>query len=155
MIRYLKGIEADFEEVESPEQITKRTAAMAGFGRRIPQKFLDKALREEAEIADQLNRVFDDFDVVLTPGAVEAPLRIGQLDGKGAMQTLRLSGKRIPHYGIWNVVGQPAISVPAGFSAAELPLSVQLAGKPNDELTLIQVANQLETAQPWADRRPL
>lgn len=155
MVRYLAGIDQDLQAVEFPDRITKRTARMAAIGRRIPQRIIDRALRDETEIAVQLNRVFDDFDVVLTPGAVERPLRIGELDAMGALLTLRSSGKRIPHYGIWNVVGQPAMSVPAGFSSEGLPLSVQLAGKPNDELSLMQVAAQLEVAQPWSNSRPI
>ncbi len=155
MIRYLAGVDQNLQAVEFPDRITKRTARMAAIGRRIPQRIIDKALRDEVAIGEQLNQVFDDFDVVLTPGAVERPLRIGELDGMGALLTLRSSGKRIPHYGIWNVVGQPAMSVPAGFSSMGLPLSVQLAGKPMDELTLMQVAAQLEIAQPWSNSRPV
>lgn len=155
MIRYLAGIDEGFQQVEFPDRITKRTRAMAGFGRRIPARVVDWARRDAIKIASKLNEVFDEFDVVLTPGAVEAPLRIGELDGKGAVTTLRLSGKRIPHTGIWNVIGQPAASVPAGFSSIGLPVSVQLGGRPHDERTLLQLARQLETAQPWADKRPL
>lgn len=154
MVRYLDGVGDDFQSVEFSERITRRTATMAKIGRRLPEWLVAKVRRDEAEIAVRLNRVFDDFDVVLTPGAVERPLRIGELDGKGAMTTLRRSGKRIPHYGIWNVVGQPAISIPAGFSDAGLPLSAQVAGRADDELTLLQIAAQLETVVPWADRRP-
>lgn len=155
MIRYLAGIDHSFQSVEFPERISSRTQAMARYGRWLPDRFVVGAKRDVAQIASKLNRVFDDFDVVLTPGAVEAPLRIGELDGKGAITTLRISGKRIPHYGIWNVVGQPAASVPSGMSRLGLPTSVQLAGRPNNERTLLRLAAQLESAQPWADQRPI
>ena len=63
--------------------------------------------------------------VVLTPGAVQPALRIGELDVKGPIRALAASGKMISHYSPWNVIGQPAVSVPAGLSAEDLPLSVQ------------------------------
>ena len=54
----------------------------------------------------------------------------------------------------FDVTGQPAVSVPAGFGAAGLPLGVQLVGRANDEATLLSLAGQIETERPWADRRP-
>ena len=54
----------------------------------------------------------------------------------------------------WNATGQPAASVPAGFTADGLPLAVQLVGRPDDEGTLLSLAAQLESERPWADRRP-
>ena len=50
--------------------------------------------------------------------------------------------------------GQPAASVPAGFSSDGLPLAVQLVGRPYDEVTLISLAAQVEAARPWAYHRP-
>ena len=55
---------------------------------------------------------------------------------------------------LWNATGQPAASVPAGFSEAGLPLAVQIVGRQRDEGTLLALAAQLEAARPWADRRP-
>jgi amidase len=54
----------------------------------------------------------------------------------------------------WNFVGQPAASVPAGFTADGLPLAVQLCGRPNDEPTLLSLAAQIESERPWADMTP-
>jgi amidase len=54
----------------------------------------------------------------------------------------------------WNVSGQPAASVPAGFTDAGLPLAIQLIGRPHDETTLLSLAAQVEAERPWADRRP-
>ena len=49
----------------------------------------------------------------------------------------------------WNVAGWPAMSVPTGNDSAGTPLAVQLVGPPGSESTLLAVARQLETAQPW------
>jgi amidase len=53
-----------------------------------------------------------------------------------------------------NVTGQPAISVPAGFDENELPVGVHLMARHCDEQTLLQVAAQLEQAQPWPLNAP-
>jgi amidase len=55
---------------------------------------------------------------------------------------------------MFNLTGQPAISIPAGFGSDGLPLSVQLVGRPGAEDVLYSLAAQLEQAAPWADRRP-
>lgn len=54
----------------------------------------------------------------------------------------------------FNLSGQPAVSLPLAWHSSGLPLGVQLAGKPLEEATLLQIAAQLEPAMPWADRRP-
>ncbi len=154
MIRYLAGTAENLAAVDQPDQVSKRTRTMASLGQRIPDKVVQKALAGEAKMADKVNQIFDDFDLVLTPGAVEDPLTIGQLDGKDAFRTLYASGRKIPNFAPWNSIGQPAVSIPAGFSSRGLPLAVQLAGPANEEATLLAVAAQLEAARPWADQRP-
>ncbi len=55
---------------------------------------------------------------------------------------------------MFNLTGQPAVAVPAGWDAAGLPLSVQLVGRRGAEDVLYGLAGQLEQAAPWASRRP-
>jgi amidase len=70
------------------------------------------------------------------------------------MEDLRRSGRLAPYTALFNVTGQPAISVPVGFADDGLPTAVQLVGHPLGEETLLQVAAQMETVRPWAAHRP-
>jgi amidase len=84
------------------------------------------------------------------------PLPIGELHGCGdaPLDDLLRSGRFAPYTWLFNVTGQPAISLPAGFGEDGLPSAVQLVGHPLAEETLLQVGAQLEAARPWAARRP-
>jgi amidase len=154
MIRYLAGVADSVAVLDDPDLLAAPTRRLASYGRRLHGRSLRWAMANEEKSATKLRAIFDDIDVVLTPGAVRAPLRIGAMAGKGASRALMASGSITPHYSPWNVIGHPAASIPAGFSATGLPLSVQLAGRPHDEATLLSLAAQLETARPWAQRRP-
>jgi amidase len=100
--------------------------------------------------------LWESYDVVLTPGLAERPVRIGEIDACSAdpWEDFRRSGRFTPYTAIFNVTGQPAISVPLFHGDDGLPTSIQLAGRPADEATLLSLAAQLEAARPWADRRP-
>ena len=60
----------------------------------------------------------------------------------------------IPYTPLFNVTGQPAMSVPLYWNAAGLPIGTQVVGRFGDEATLFRVAGQLERARPWAGRVP-
>jgi amidase len=54
----------------------------------------------------------------------------------------------------FNLSGQPALSLPVAWSTTGLPIGVQLAGRRNDDCTLLRVAAQVEASQPWTAHRP-
>jgi amidase len=101
------------------------------------------------------------FDAVLTPSLAEAPVKLGTIDARSAnpMADFARSGTFTPYTALNNVTGSPAISLPLftrpdGDADAGLPLGVQLMGQPAGEGALLALAAQLETASPWAGRRP-
>jgi amidase len=60
----------------------------------------------------------------------------------------------IPYTPLFNVTGQPAMSVPLHWNAAGLPIGMHFVGRFGDEATLFRLAGQLEGARPWFDRAP-
>ena len=146
-VRLLKGAQADVASLPDRRGLEARTRSVARLGRALPSRSLRRALQREAQVADSINRVFDSADVVLTPlCAVPAP-RVDDCPTRGAMRSLRAANTSawlVP----WNVTGQPALAVPMG-TDDHLPTSIHLAGRPNDEATLLALAAQIEAARPF------
>ncbi|MBA3263286.1 MAG: amidase [Thermoleophilaceae bacterium] len=100
--------------------------------------------------------LWDEYDVVVTPALAQRPVRIGEIDScsEEPWEDFRRSGEFTPYTAIFNVTGQPAISLPLFHGEDGLPLGAQLAGRPAGEGQLLALAAQLEAARPWAERRP-
>ncbi|HYN31264.1 MAG TPA: amidase [Ilumatobacteraceae bacterium] len=103
----------------------------------------------------------DGWDLLLTPTLAAPPLPIGALydadDGispDNPMAPSIRAGQFVAFTPQFNATGQPAINLPLHWNEAGLPIGVQLVAAYGREDLLIQVASQLETAAPWAHRRP-
>jgi amidase len=114
-----------------------------------------RARSKEAARAARVNRIFDDHDVLMTPMAAQPPPPIGHFEGHSGLVTFLKMGMVYPYTPIWNLLGQPAAAVPAGFASDGVPMGVQLAGRPNDEGTLLSLAAQMESERPWDERPPV
>ncbi len=152
--RYLRGILDEVAAHERPERLERRTRGMARLGRLTPARVVARSRAEEPQVTRRIGRLWDDFDVLLTPVLAALPLEVGAFEGRGALWTFNGAGRFVPYPGIWNLTGQPAASVPAGFTAGGVPLAVQLVARPGDEATLLSLSAQIEAERPWADRRP-
>jgi aspartyl-tRNA(Asn)/glutamyl-tRNA(Gln) amidotransferase subunit A len=86
-------------------------------------------------------------DVLLVPTMSSLPASFRGYDPDG-----RLTG---PSYtGFWNMTGNPAMSVPGGFSRGGLPIGVQIVGRPFDEGTVLAVGDAYQQVTDWHERRP-
>jgi amidase/6-aminohexanoate-cyclic-dimer hydrolase len=95
-------------------------------------------------------------DVFLSPTLCMPPARIGELDTMaGDFAYIAPALRRyMPGTAMYNMSGQPAMSVPLAWNKAGLPLGMMFAARFGDEATLLRLAAQLEQGRPWKDRLP-
>jgi aspartyl-tRNA(Asn)/glutamyl-tRNA(Gln) amidotransferase subunit A len=106
-----------------------------------------QATRRRRELCAEMAAAMADLDILVTAAAPgEAP----RIDEIPLWSNMDKPGFTAP----WNLTGYPAISVCAGFGDKNLPVSVQLVGKPFTEPTVFRAAHTLETATPYRTKRP-
>ncbi len=83
-------------------------------------------------------------------------MRIGEIEPKPGepMAGMRRAAEFVPFTPAFNTSGQPAVNLPLYWNADGVPIGVQLVAGYGREDLLIQVASQLEAANPWSHRRP-
>lgn len=151
---YLAGIREDVKRTPHPERLESRTRGFKRLGAPYSGMLSRRTRAAQARHSERVNRLFNDHDVLMTLVTRVPAVEIGRWEGRGALRTLLGMSGVYPYGATWNYLGNPAASVPAGFTRDGLPLSVQLVGRPNDEATLLSLAAQIEAERPWADRRP-
>ena len=152
--RMWNGVYEEVRKLAYPERLEPRTKTVARLGSMIPEHRMAQIRAAESTLTARVTSIFDDFDVLITPGAATGPSRIGRYQHRGGVTTLQLVASRVPYFAVFNATGQPAASVPWFVDGESLPVSVQLVGRPSDEATLLSLSTQIEAARPWANRRP-
>lgn len=119
----------------------------------------DKSLRRLGQICIDVATFFEKYDVFVSPVTTTPPLKIGAFQSNAPDLTVTSWTKQAlsnfsPFTPIFNITGQPAISLPIHHSKQGLPIGVQIAGKYGDEETLIKLAGLFERDLPWAERFP-
>ncbi len=150
---------------------------MGLLGRKISAGVLNRAIRDLQRIGREMRQFMADYDLFLSPTLAEPAVKLGALQPTGsdaiAMSVLgRLNAggllyrlgaldaaaenvfEFIPVTPLFNVSGQPAMSVPLYWSAEGLPVGMHFAGQYGGEEVLFSLAGQLERAQPWATHLP-
>ncbi len=95
-----------------------------------------------------------EFDAVLTPTLAQLPPPVGWFSSAPPAENFERQKRFIPYAALYNITGQPAVSLPMHWTDGGLPVGIQLVGRPGGEAALLALAGQLERAAPWAHRRP-
>ena len=103
--------------------------------------------RQARELLNQVDLLAGPTEPVTAPKLLEERVQAGERE---IGTTAALTQYTRPY----NLTGFPAISVPCGFSESGLPMALQLAGRPFDELTVLRAAYAYEQATEWSGRRP-
>ncbi len=155
-VLFYASVRAERAYVSRPELLERRTQQTMAIGRYVatPSR-VAAAERAAAELEAAVVAQFDDCDLFLMPTMTTVAPPIGRLTGRSSMAAQLASVPMISYTSLWNLTGNPAASVPAGFDdATGLPLAVQLVAAPGREDTIFAAAGQLERAHPWADTHP-
>jgi amidase len=131
-----------------------RTREAARYGGIFAKTLLPFARRVEPRQRRRVGPIFREQAVLAVPTTARPPLPIGAADGLSTWATQRLISASCPYAWPWNVLGWPAVSVPAGLTSEGLPFGLQLVGPANSEPTLLSLAAQLEAVERWHERSP-
>jgi amidase len=177
-------IRADIEEAAarvgrkpSISDFDVTTFGVGLFGKILTAADYAAASRTLQTAARKVGEFFQRYDVLLTPTLAEPPVKIGALAPTASELTLIKTLARmnagwvldlmgtikplaaqtygfIPWTPVFNVTGQPAMSVPLHWNEAGLPIGMHFVGRFGDEATLFRLAGQLEQAKPWFEKAP-
>jgi aspartyl-tRNA(Asn)/glutamyl-tRNA(Gln) amidotransferase subunit A len=105
------------------------------------------AQQERMQYAERMERAMDSVHLLLTPTLPIAAPRLDQRDSARKFENIRSALLSLTRPA--NLSGQPAITIPCGFSPGGLPVGLQLIGRRNDEMTVLRAAYAYERATPW------
>ena len=152
---WLRGVYEESLTVPDRTTLERSTRQMAAMGRYlVPTRRREAILGSRARTTARITALWEEFDVLVIPTLAKTAIAAEGGYGKPAPVAIDIAGRFAPFTPIFNVTGQPAISIPAGVGNDGLPLAVQLVGRVGGEDTLYSLAGQIEAAAPWAQRRP-
>lgn len=177
-------IRADIEEVAemsgkkvSVDDFDPTTFGVGLFGTVLKASDYARAMRYLQSTSREIGRFFGNYNALLTPVLNQPPVKIGALKPSASeLAQIKLIGRTgqswildalgiikplaaqtyefIPWTPVFNVTGQPAMSVPLHWNEAGLPIGMHFVGRWGDEATLFRLAGQLEQAKPWFEKAP-
>jgi aspartyl-tRNA(Asn)/glutamyl-tRNA(Gln) amidotransferase subunit A len=136
------------------EQMDPGLVACIEAGLRVSMVEYIRLRGEKLAYWDALRPIWERYDLVLTPTVSVPALEVGRLNPpdwpQHAWDWFPWAGFSYP----FNFTGQPAATVPCGFTGAGLPAGLQIVGRRFADLAVLQAAAAFEAARPWASRRP-
>ena len=154
MAEFYGGIGTRLKDLmaEKPEELDPAVVATlsAGLDRSMVEYF--DQLFARYDFRERMRLFFERYDLLLSPTLPCAAFDVGRDTPPG--QDARNIVSWVYYTYPFNLTGQPAASIPAGFSAAGLPVGLQMVAGINREVDILRAAAALEEAAPWAERRP-
>jgi amidase len=145
-----------FGRAMTHEDFEVLTLATAQNGQKATAADYVAAQQSAFQISRGLAAFFQTCDVFLCPTLCSPPLRIGELDtmSQDLSQIAPTLRRYMPATSMFNMSGQPSMSVPLAWNAAGLPLGMMFSARFGDEAGLFRLAAQLEQVRPWKQKLP-
>jgi Asp-tRNA(Asn)/Glu-tRNA(Gln) amidotransferase A subunit family amidase len=130
------------------DKLTPLSSAMLFISTELKATNYSKALFAKQELIIKVGKFFQAYDLLLTP---TIPIIPPPVDFDDPLGFLNMASFTFP----FNLTGQPAASIPAGWTDGGLPVGLQIVGRPYEEALVLRAAAAFEEARPWAHRKPL
>jgi Asp-tRNA(Asn)/Glu-tRNA(Gln) amidotransferase A subunit family amidase len=148
---YLSNIELVADRLDKLCRLVRQGFEMA---KRIPATDYALALGKIARFRYNTRRFFEQYDLLLTPVTSEPAFRIDDPVWDIEHQIPALAMAKFMFTPPFDVSGNPAASVPIGFTPDGLPIGLHVVGRWGEDDTVLRVARELERDRPWAQQRP-
>lgn len=134
-----------------PKMLQPVTAWLRDAGRRLE---LRAVLARQTELERRVLEWFGEVDLWVTPTVAVPPPPVGAWSALPPAEAFRRAATLGAFTALFNITGQPAANIPAGFSQEGWPIGVQLAGRPLHDATVLAASRQLERVLEWDALRP-
>ncbi|MGQ4647898.1 amidase [Lyngbya aestuarii] len=138
----------------TPEQlqlIDPGLLAIASEGNRLSLLDYLEALNRRSVICSQIQALFNQYDLLLTPTMPLVAFEAGRMQPEGFTD----DWSWVPYTYLFNLTEQPAASIPCGFTQAGLPVGLQIAGPLYSDALILKAASSFEMAHPYGQKRPV
>ena len=139
---------------ERPEDLTDYARSRLEKGRQVTGQDYARALKELEMLKFQMATLMEKYDLLLTPTMAVPAFVMGEhpseIDGRSVEKDWAFNPINL----VFNLTGQPAASVPCGYSSDGLPIGLHVVGRLRDEVTVLRASAAFEGARPWAERLP-
>jgi aspartyl-tRNA(Asn)/glutamyl-tRNA(Gln) amidotransferase subunit A len=139
---------------EAREKMDPRLVTLVEMGQNVSAKqYVQASFRRQA-FHERVQKLFEKYDFLLTPTTATPAFQAGKM----APETV--AGQRLsplawmPFTYPFNLTGQPAASVPCGFTESGLPVGLQIVGRRLDDAGVLQLSSVFEKLNPWSDFAP-
>jgi aspartyl-tRNA(Asn)/glutamyl-tRNA(Gln) amidotransferase subunit A len=148
---YLSAIELVRDRLDDLCRLVRESFERA---RQLPATEYAQALGKIARFRYNTRRFFEEYDLLLTPVTSEPAFRIDDPAWDIEHQIPPLEIAKFLFTPPFGVSGNPAASLPVGFTRDGLPIGLHIVGRWGEDDTVLRVARELERERPWAQRRP-
>ena len=138
-------------------KLTDYTMEMINAGRSVTGADYARALRQAQVHRIQMDELFSQYDLLVTPTTAtvawphrQPPKTLGGVPVEKGIA----NPSAVPFTALWNILWNPAASVPCGFGQAGMPIGLQLIGAQDDDPTVFRAARVYERERPWDVKRP-
>jgi Asp-tRNA(Asn)/Glu-tRNA(Gln) amidotransferase A subunit family amidase len=154
MARALEDAAGVLGRAVTEADVEPATWTMYQQGKAINSVVYSRSIANMHQVGLAMAKFQEKHDVILSPTLAKPPLPLGVMSLDDPVRYGKEVAEFSPFTALYNVTGQPSMSVPLHWTKDGLPVGVMFSARFGDEATLFRLAAQLEKAQPWAQRRP-